>query len=165
MYDNYLDFRSVSDKTRSSSDPFLVSTNTSTRVQLSPTAASFTPFGVADNVLSRSKAPSLSRGFSGVGYLTASSDIDPCEARNGPLQASDRYSLKYGVIGNSQADTRNRPNIMDYQTFGSENHSRALVIENVPKNLTYMSLAGFFNVSGQVQEEEQTYISCPDQNR
>lgn len=54
---------------------------------------------------------------------------------------------------------------MDYQTFGSENHSRALVIENVPKNLTYMSLAGFFNVSGQVQEEEQTYISCPDQNR
>ncbi|OJZ86234.1 hypothetical protein ASPFODRAFT_61558 [Aspergillus luchuensis CBS 106.47] len=129
----------------SSSDPFLVSTNTSTRVQLSPTAASFTPIGVADNVLSRSKAPSLSRGFSGVGYLTASSDIDPCEARNGPLQASDRYSLKYGVIGNSQADTRNRPNIMDYQTFGSENHSRALVIENVPKNLTYMSLAGFFN--------------------
>ncbi|XRM44549.1 hypothetical protein ABZX51_007678 [Aspergillus tubingensis] len=129
----------------SSSDPFLVSTNTSTRVQLSPTAASFTPIGAADNVLSRSKAPSLSRGFSGVGYLTASSDIDPCEARNGPLQASDRYPLNYGVIGNSQTDTRNRPNIMDYQTFGSESHSRALVIENVPKNLTYMSLAGFFN--------------------
>ncbi|GLA58611.1 hypothetical protein AtubIFM55763_003996 [Aspergillus tubingensis] len=135
----------VSDKTSSSSDPFLVSTNTSTRVQLSPTAASFTPISAADNVLSRSKAPSLSRGFSGVGYLTASSDIDPCEARNGPLQASDRYPLNYGVIGNSQADTRNRPNIMDYQTFGSESHSRALVIENVPKNLTYMSLAGFFN--------------------
>ncbi|PYH28712.1 putative meiosis protein MEI2 [Aspergillus neoniger CBS 115656] len=135
----------VSDKTSSSSDPFLVSTNTSTRVQLSPTAASFTPIGAADNVLSRSKAPSLSRGFSGVGYLTASSDIDPCEARNGPLQAPDRYPLNYGVIGNSQADTRNRPNIMDYQTFGSESHSRALVIENVPKNLTYMSLAGFFN--------------------
>ncbi|PYH66051.1 meiosis protein MEI2 [Aspergillus vadensis CBS 113365] len=129
----------------SSSDPFLVSTNTSTRIQLSPTAASFTPIGTADNVLFRSKEPSLSRGFSGVGYLTASSDIDPCEARNGPLQASDRYPLNYGVIGNSPADTRNRPNFMDYRTFGNESHSRALVIENVPKNLTYMSLAGFFN--------------------
>nr|XP_001396540.2 meiosis protein MEI2 [Aspergillus niger CBS 513.88] len=129
----------------SSSDPFLASTNTSTRVQLSPTAASFTPIGTADNASIRSKAPSLSRGFSGAGYLTASSDIDPCEARNGPLQASDRFSLKYGVIGNSQADTRDHPVIRDYETFGSESHSRALVIENVPKNLTYMSLAGFFN--------------------
>ncbi|GLA49141.1 hypothetical protein AnigIFM63604_004765 [Aspergillus niger] len=136
---------SVSDKTRSSSDPFLASTNTSTRVQLSPTAASFTPIGTADNASIRSKAPSLSRGFSGAGYLTASSDIDPCEARNGPLQASDRFSLKYGVIGNSQADTRDHPVIRDYETFGNESHSRALVIENVPKNLTYMSLAGFFN--------------------
>ncbi|GJP89136.1 hypothetical protein AnigIFM59636_011957 [Aspergillus niger] len=136
---------SVSDKIRSSSDPFLASTNTSTRVQLSPTAASFTPIGTADNASIRSKAPSLSRGFSGAGYLTASSDIDPCEARNGPLQASDRFSLKYGVIGNSQADTRDHPVIRDYETFGSESHSRALVIENVPKNLTYMSLAGFFN--------------------
>ncbi|PYH98926.1 putative meiosis protein MEI2 [Aspergillus ellipticus CBS 707.79] len=121
----------------SSSDPFLVSASTSTRIQLSPTAASFTPIG---------KNPlSLSRGFPGVNYLTSKLDIEPKETRAGSLQVPDCSPADYGVIGNTPVDGNHRPYGAVHGKFETEGRSRALVIENVPKNLTYMSLAGFFN--------------------
>ncbi|PYI10899.1 meiosis protein MEI2 [Aspergillus sclerotiicarbonarius CBS 121057] len=117
-----------------SSDPFLVSTSTSTRAQLSPTAASFTPIGMADSVPIGNQTLSLSRGFP-----------SPSEATKGHLQAAERSPSNYGIIGNSRVDLKHRTFTTIYETFDTETRSRALVIENVPRNLTYMSLAGFFN--------------------
>ncbi|PWY64292.1 meiosis protein MEI2 [Aspergillus heteromorphus CBS 117.55] len=121
----------------SSSDPFLVSASTSSRVQLSPTAAAFTPIG--------NKSLSLSRGLVGGNYLATNTDFEQSETRPVSLEIQKRGPPAYGIIGNTQVNRNNRPFGTAHGDFDTERRSRALVIENVPKNLTYMSLAGFFN--------------------
>ena len=126
-------------------------------MQLSPTAASFTPIGMADNVSIGNQSLSLSRGFPSVSYLTANSDVDPSEGKQRHMQVPERSPPNYGIIGNSQIDLKHRHFTMVHEAFDTERRSRALVIENVPKNLTYMSLAGFFNVCGSSKVKKYIY--------
>lgn len=80
--------------------------------------------------------------------LSASSNVDPGAAKALPNSCPERPVPAYGAIGSDRIRR-------DYLTlsptrskYEPEGPLRALLIENVPTNLTYMSLAGFFNVSG-----------------
>ncbi|KAL5047894.1 hypothetical protein BDW71DRAFT_196626 [Aspergillus fruticulosus] len=125
-----------------SSDPFLVSANVSTRPQLSPTAASFTPIGLTDSA-SANRAYFMTKDVSpsNISLLTANSKVD--SGSNSKVGRPERSLPTYGAIGSDRV----------YRDCGAqarkvaeqEGNTRALLIENVPTNLTYMSLAGFFN--------------------
>ncbi|KAL2862970.1 putative meiosis protein MEI2 [Aspergillus lucknowensis] len=129
-----------------SSDPFLVSTSVSNRPQLSPTAASFTPIGLADSA-SANRAHFMAKDLStsNMGFLAADSNADCDAAGTRPSNQPERALPAYGPIG-SDRKYRDRLSLnLAHGNLGSESYTRALVIENVPTNLTYMSLAGFFN--------------------
>ncbi|KAL4861113.1 hypothetical protein BDV12DRAFT_191287 [Aspergillus spectabilis] len=129
-----------------SSDPFLVSTSASNRQQLSPTAASFTPIGLADSA-SANRAHFMIKDLSPshLSFLAASSHVDSNASGPRPTNRHERSLPAYGAIGSdrlqrdclSLSPVRGKPE--------PEGHTRALLIENVPTNLTYMSLAGFFS--------------------
>ncbi|KAF7587461.1 hypothetical protein BBP40_007206 [Aspergillus hancockii] len=123
------------------SDPFLVPTSVSCGVQLSPTAAAFTPVGMANG----NPTQPITRGLPGLGYLTTNSISESNGASNGLVNPFEQSPLSYGSIGNAQEARRGLPFNAVLEKFDSERRSRAFVIENVPTNLTYMALAGFFN--------------------
>ncbi|OGM41586.1 meiosis protein MEI2 [Aspergillus bombycis] len=125
------------------SDPFLVPTSTS-RVQLSPTAAAFTPVGMVDTVANGNLAQSMTRALSSANYLAVDSIAEVNRICSGLVNPFDQGSLNYGTIGSARG-FRSLPSGAVIEKFDSERRSRALVIENVPTNLTYMALAGFFN--------------------
>ncbi|KAE8348483.1 meiosis protein MEI2 [Aspergillus coremiiformis] len=126
-------------------DPFLVPRSTSSRVQLSPTAASFTPVGIIDPVANGSPTQTKTRGFSNVSYLTANSITEFNGTSSGLASPFGQGSLSYGTIGSTQRLRGSLSSGAVLEKFDSERRCRAFVIENVPTNLTYMALAGFFN--------------------
>ncbi|KAL4898458.1 RNA recognition motif 2-domain-containing protein [Aspergillus ambiguus] len=126
-----------------SSDPFLMAT--STRAQLSPTAASFTPTGVRETGVNKALSRSSSRCFSSLSYLSSHPDSDSPGPRHGPNSTSQALSSNYGVIGDAESGRRDPGFRTAVDSIDGERRSRALVIKNVPANLTYMSLAGFFS--------------------
>ncbi|OJJ38553.1 hypothetical protein ASPWEDRAFT_168455 [Aspergillus wentii DTO 134E9] len=128
-----------------SSDPFLVSASTSNRAQLSPTAASFTPIGMTGRVVAGSQIQSLSRECCGVSYLTPNADLGTRGPIPGTMKSVERGTSDYGPIGNTQLAMNSILPSASIEKFDTERRSRAFVIENVPTNLSYMSLAGFFN--------------------
>ncbi|GAB1206855.1 hypothetical protein APSETT445_005558 [Aspergillus pseudonomiae] len=128
---------------QAASDPFLVPTSTS-RVQLSPTAAAFTPVGMADTVTNGNLAQSMTRALSSASYLAVDSIAEVNGTCSGLVNPFDQGSLNYGNIGSARG-FRSLSSGPVLEKFDSERRSRALVIENVPTNLTYMALAGFFN--------------------
>lgn len=133
---------------RASSDPFLVSANVSSRPQLSPTAASFTPIGLAD-VVGASQVQFKAKDLpSSEIRLAASSNVDPGAAESLPNSRFERSVPAYGAIGSDRIHRGHLTLSPTRSKHELEGPLRALLIENVPTNLTYMSLAGFFNVSG-----------------
>lgn len=133
---------------RTSSDPFLVSTNVSNRPQLSPTAASFTPIGVNDAVGANLVHMKAQDQFSSEICFSASSNVDPGAAEALPNSCPERSVPAYGAIGSDRIRREYLSLSPTRSKYEPEGSLRALLIENVPTNLTYMSLAGFFNVSG-----------------
>ncbi|KAE8130965.1 meiosis protein MEI2 [Aspergillus pseudotamarii] len=125
------------------SDPFLAPTSTS-RVQLSPTAAAFTPVGMVDTVANGNLAQSMTRTLPSVSYLAVDSIAEVNETGGGVVSPFDQGSSNYETIGSARG-FRSLSSGAVLEKFDSERRSRALVIENVPTNLTYMALAGFFN--------------------
>ncbi|KAE8377921.1 meiosis protein MEI2 [Aspergillus bertholletiae] len=125
------------------SDPFLVPTSTS-GVQLSPTAAAFTPVGMLDTLANGSLTQPITRALPSVSYLAVDS-IPEVNGTNSALASPfDQGILNYGTIESARG-LRNLSSSASLEKFDYERRSRALVIENVPSNLTYMALAGFFN--------------------
>ncbi|KAK6810628.1 hypothetical protein RU639_013445 [Aspergillus parasiticus] len=125
------------------SDPFLVPTSTS-RVQLSPTAAAFTPIGMVDTVANSNLSQPLTRNLPSVSYLAVDSIAEVNGTSSGLVSPFDQGSSNYGTIGSARG-FRGLSSGAVLEKFDAERRSRALVIENVPTNLTYMALAGFFN--------------------
>lgn len=120
-------------------------------MQLSPTAESFKPVGMFCGVPNESPTRRLADARSGAGYLTTNAHANV----TGTLGSTNRFVrlpgqsvTEFGHSGRSQAAKREFPAVATTaEQFGTERGSRAFVIENVPANLSYMSLAGFFNVS------------------
>lgn len=133
---------------RPSSDPFLGQSGPSNRVQLSPMAASFTPISMTGNIAGQSQIESpLTRDFSSVGRLAANSDPEIHGPGAGIIRFSESNVPEYGPVGNTHVARNNFTSSVPIEKLDSERRSRAFVIENVPTNLSYMALAGFFNVS------------------
>ncbi|GIK06527.1 hypothetical protein Aspvir_002177 [Aspergillus viridinutans] len=122
-------------------DPFLVPLNTSNRVQLSPTAASFTPIGLAGSAASDIQV----RGRSNIGSLNAQANVEIRGARSGPGEVYEQGLPNYGPIGRAPIAQNGCPAGIFAGKFDDDKRSRAFVIENVPASLNFMSLAGFFN--------------------
>ncbi|KAL5332739.1 hypothetical protein BJX70DRAFT_392760 [Aspergillus crustosus] len=155
------------------SDPFLVSTNISNRQQLSPTAASFTPIGLM-NSASANRAHFMTKDISPshIGFLAVGSNVDSKAPGPRGTNHHERSLPVYGAIG---SDRTQRDRITLNPVYGkveSGEHTRALLIENVPTNLTYMSLAGFFNrreftslkgpILSELSSEGKVYVSFTD---
>lgn len=125
-------------------DPFLTPGTGSNRARLSPTAASFTPVGVPGTITGGSSSQYLGFGRS------ASATFGGNSSGPNPLRQDTLAFLGRGMSDTSPS--RNSPT-RDAGVAGSlgrldpDLRSRALLIENVPTNVSYMSLAGFFNVS------------------
>ncbi|RDW59276.1 putative meiosis protein MEI2 [Aspergillus mulundensis] len=129
-----------------SSDPFLVSTNVSTRPQLSPTAASFTPIGLGDLMsLNRAHYVNKEPPPSSIGLLAASSNVDSSATVAPSTSRLERPLPAYGAIGSDRVQKDRTSPEPGHGDNEQDKHTRALLIENVPTSLTYMSLAGFFN--------------------
>ena len=116
-------------------------------------AASFTPISMTGNSFGHSQMQSpLTRDFSSIGRLAANSDPEMHEPINGSARFNDPKMPECGPVGNYQfAKNRLSSNMLGEKSDIGRN--RAFVIENVPPNLSYMTLAGFFNVS-----ELQNYV-------
>ncbi|KAL4899276.1 hypothetical protein BDW74DRAFT_171645 [Aspergillus multicolor] len=128
-----------------SSDPFLVSANISTRPQLSPTAESFTPIGLGDLAsLNRAHYVNKNPSPSSIGLLAASSNVNSSGSAAPSTSRLERVLPAYGAIGSDRVQ-KDRTSPEPDHADNEQEHTRALLIENVPTNLTYMSLAGFFN--------------------
>ncbi|TQB69931.1 hypothetical protein MPDQ_001121 [Monascus purpureus] len=117
----------------------------SLRMQLSPTAESFTPVGTAGGAPSGSPTLSMTHGRSGIGYLTAGSFSDTNGLVNVSKKFSEQNPVDTGCIGKSQPLRDPVPSTATAEHLDSERRSRAFVIEKVPATLSYMALAGFFN--------------------
>lgn len=89
----------------------------------------------------------LTRDFSSVGRLAASSDPEMHGPGTGAVRFNETKVPEYGPVGNLQFVKNSFPSIVPVEKFDSERRGRAFVVENVPGNLSYMALAGFFNVS------------------
>ncbi|KAL4914291.1 hypothetical protein BDW62DRAFT_220252 [Aspergillus aurantiobrunneus] len=128
-----------------SPDPFFVPSNMSSRPQLSPTAASFTPIGLADTA-SANRAHYKSKDLSPSNLSLLAANYDSSATEIPPTSHLERPVPAYGAIG---SDRVHRDCLSLRQTCGkfveTEGPTRCLIIENVPTSLTYMSLAGFFN--------------------
>ncbi|KAL2809025.1 RNA recognition motif 2-domain-containing protein [Aspergillus granulosus] len=130
----------------SSYDPFLASRSVSNRPQLSPTAASFTPICTTDSA-SADRAHFMAKGLStsNINFMTTNSNVDSNASGAGAANRLEWPLLASGAIGSDR-------NLRDCHLLSpirgkpeSEVYTRALLIENIPTNLTYMSLATFFN--------------------
>lgn len=133
---------------RPSSDPFLGQGSASNRVQLSPMAASFTPISMTSNMADQSQIESpLTREVSSVGRLAASSDPEMHGPGAGIARFNEPNVPEYGPVGNAHFTRNSFTSSVPIEKLDTERRSRAFVVENVPANLSYMALAGFFNVS------------------
>lgn len=138
-----------------SSDPFLAPGSSSSRVQLSPMAASFTPISMTGSMPGQGQIQSpLARQFSSVGCLAANSDPETHDLGAGPVRPGGSNVPEFGPVGNSHFSRNSLTSSMAIEKFDIERRCRAFVIENVPTNLSYMALAGFFNVSS------PSYAAC-----
>lgn len=117
--------------------------NASNRVQLSPTAASFTPIGIAGSAASDIQV----RGRSNIGSLNAQANVEIRGAGSGPGGVYEQGLPNYGPIGRAPIAQKACPAGIFAGNFDNDKRSRAFAIENVPASLNFMSLAGFFNVS------------------
>lgn len=121
-------------------------------MQLSPTAESFTPVGVGAGFSNGSPNRSLSHYYTGACYPASSSHVDTIDTSNrsiaGPVRHHGEGSMDNEYTRGSQQTRLNlSPSAATAECFDElEIRSRAFVIEGVPTNLSYMSLAGFFNV-------------------
>ena len=115
-------------------------------MQLSPTAAAFTPVGMVDTVANGNLAQSMAHALPSISYLAVNSIAAVNGTSGGIVSPFDQGSSDYGTIGSAR-EFRGLSSGAVLEKFDAERRSRALVIENVPTNLTYMALAGFFNVS------------------
>lgn len=93
----------------------------------------------------------LTRDFSSVGRLAASSDPEIHGPRAGIIRFSEPNMPEYGPVGNTHFARNSFTSSVPIEKLDSERRSRAFVIENVPTNLSYMALAGFFNVGSLIK--------------
>lgn len=133
---------------RPSSDPFLAPGSASSRVQqLSPMAASFTPTSMTGSSPSHSQMQSpLSRHIPSIGRLPVASDSEAHGSFTGSAKSSDPKVQEFVLTENHQFTINGFPSNTPAEKASIE-RSRAFVIENVPSDLSYLTLAGFFNVS------------------
>lgn len=110
-------------------------------------AASFTPISMTGKDYGHSQVQSpLARDFSSIGCLAANSDPEMHGPMNGSARFNEPRTSEYGPVGNYQFVKNSFPSNVPGEKSSIE-RSRAFVIENVSSNLSYMALAGFFNVS------------------
>ncbi|KAL4801735.1 hypothetical protein BDV18DRAFT_164780 [Aspergillus unguis] len=156
-----------------SSDPFLVPASVSSRPQLSPTAASFTPIGLTDSA-SANRAHFMAKdpSPSNLGFLSAGSNVDSSATGAPRISRLERSLPAYGAIGSDRVH-RNHLSLSPVRgKVEPEEPARALLIENVSVNLSYMSLAGFFNrrefaslkgpILSQLSSNGKVYVSFTD---
>ena len=111
-------------------------------------AASFTPVSMTGNMSAQSQLQSpWAQDFSSVGRLAANSDPEMHGLVTRAVRFNETKAPEYGPVGNLQFVKSSFPSSVPVEKFDSERRGRAFVIENVPGNLSYMALAGFFNVS------------------
>lgn len=132
---------------RNSSDPFLVSATPSNRLQLSPTAANFTPTEIIKPVVSGHQLNDLVCNNPGLSHLNCQALNEPRAGGGSALSVTEPRLPNYGPIGRAPAFQKAYEGSMVAENMESERRNRAFAINNVPTNLNYMSLAGFFNVS------------------
>ncbi|KAJ9272213.1 hypothetical protein DTO212C5_1718 [Paecilomyces variotii] len=126
-------------------DPFIAPPTGHGRVQLSPTASSFTPLGPASGT-DQSSARLLKSIGSGVRYLAANSEPDHGLLRKGNERLPDQIISDFGPIGKAKTgNEHNHSSPIIIGQFDQERRSRAFVIEDVPTGLSYLTLAGFFS--------------------
>ncbi|KAL2216889.1 meiosis protein MEI2 [Thermoascus aurantiacus ATCC 26904] len=127
-------------------DPFLAPPGSSGRVQLSPTASSFTPVGMNAPVTGGGSACPSASTISGVGYLAANSEPDTHTLGNEYIKLPDQNASDFGPIGKTRFIKEGlSPSPITIGQYDCDRRSRAFVIEDVPTSLSYLTLAGFFN--------------------
>lgn len=128
-------------------DPFIAPPTGRGRVQLSPTASSFTPLGPPSGNDQHHSRLLTSIG-SGVRYLAANSEPDHGLLSKGNERLADKTISDFGPIGKAKAGHEHgHYSPMITGQFDQERRSRAFVIEDVPTGLSYLTLAGLFSVS------------------
>lgn len=94
-----------------------------------------------------SACPSAST-ISGVGYLAANSEPDTHTLGNEYIKLPDQNASDFGPIGKTRFIKEGlSPSPITIGQYDCDRRSRAFVIEDVPTSLSYLTLAGFFNVS------------------
>ncbi|EAW08594.1 putative meiosis protein MEI2 [Aspergillus clavatus NRRL 1] len=131
--------------TRNPSDPFLIPTTPSNRLRLSPTAANFTPTEITRPVVSGDQLNDLACNHPGLGHLNGQALAGPRAGGSSSLSITGLRLPNYGPIGRAPAIQKAYEAGMVADNMESERRNRAFAIDNVPTNLNYMSLAGFFN--------------------
>lgn len=101
---------------------------------------------MVDTVANSNLSQPLTRALPSVSYLAVDSIAEVNGTSSGLVSPFGQGSSDYGTIGSAR-EFRGLSSGAVLEKFDAERRSRALVIENVPTNLTYMALAGFFNVS------------------
>jgi hypothetical protein len=120
------------------------------RIQLCPTASSFTPAGLTINGfgMTEHSAYSINPAVSGVSHLTADSEPDIHDAGDAYGKHSSQSPSGFGPIGKYKMTTSPLPMMyVHIGQFDSGNRNRAFAIEGIPTGLAYLSLAGLFDVS------------------
>lgn len=88
----------------------------------------------------------LFRHLSSIGHFPAFSDPEIHGPATGSSRASEPKMPECNPIENHQFTMNGFPSSTPAEKASIE-RSRAFVIENVPTDLSYLTLAGFFNVS------------------
>ena len=101
---------------------------------------------MVDTVANGNLAQSMAHALPSISYLAVNSIAAVNGTSGGIVSPFDQGSSNFETIGSARG-FRSLSSGAVLEKFDSERRSRALVIENVPTNLTYMALAGFFNVS------------------
>lgn len=93
------------------------------------------------------KRPIPSVGY-GMSYLAARSEPDSRAVGNSDSVYSAKTFSGFGPIGKSALNKDGSyPFEVNFEQLDYEHRSRAFVIEEVPRNLSHLTLAGFFSVS------------------
>ncbi|KAK2761399.1 hypothetical protein FQN54_001921 [Arachnomyces sp. PD_36] len=128
-------------------DPFLAPPVSSERIQLSPTASSFTPVGLNSSAFDARSGPSHPAlpVTSGMSFLAANSEPDTHNRGNGyPMHP--RQPTEFGPIGKSKVAKDASPGTyVHIGQFDYDNRNRAFAIEGVPTGMAYLNLAEFFS--------------------
>jgi hypothetical protein len=95
-------------------------------------------------------------------YLAAGSQPDAKEASNGDSVYPEKIFSGFGPIGMSalSKDVSN-PFSINFEHLDNEHRSRAFIIEEVPRNLSHLTLAGFFSVSFVICSWFISSFPCP----